>query len=246
MLHNAPDTIRMAIGIKTASNFTLSELCSKLCQKHCDYCDELAPYMDMFMLNRRCGLGTPSTRCAGPSWAAIPHSLIHPKAPPKMIYEETFVSVPGHHATAHAFPRILYRKCHKEFANVIYNTLNYLKHEGSLEARPSDLAFYRGRMCHPQLVSLIYKTLSDQKGSPEAERAFYLGRRCSLVVAPWLSATSKSVKFAYSCRACIDRKSPFGFNHSEALKLARDITVYTEERTLAQHIEEHHPDEKDQ
>lgn len=54
MIH-APDTIRMAIGIRTAHTFTIKQLFEKLCQKTCDgTCNHLAPYIDMFRLTRTC------------------------------------------------------------------------------------------------------------------------------------------------------------------------------------------------
>jgi hypothetical protein len=46
----------MALAIQTAGSFTIKELFSKLCQRRCDGkgCNTLAPYMDVFMLTRRC------------------------------------------------------------------------------------------------------------------------------------------------------------------------------------------------
>ncbi|KAH5502775.1 hypothetical protein HBI52_166230 [Parastagonospora nodorum] len=46
----------MALGIRTADSFTIKELFYKLCQNKCDGngCTKLAPYLDVFMLTRRC------------------------------------------------------------------------------------------------------------------------------------------------------------------------------------------------
>lgn len=54
ILKHAPDTICMAVGSHTASTFNLHQLFSKLCQKHCDHCSSLGPYINMFTLQRRC------------------------------------------------------------------------------------------------------------------------------------------------------------------------------------------------
>lgn len=52
----AANCIRMAVAIETAHTFSIEQLHSKLCQKHCDgvNCGNLAPYIDVFCLNRRC------------------------------------------------------------------------------------------------------------------------------------------------------------------------------------------------
>jgi hypothetical protein len=46
----------MALGIQTADSFTFKELFGKLCQTKCNGngCTKLAPYLDVFMLTRRC------------------------------------------------------------------------------------------------------------------------------------------------------------------------------------------------
>ncbi|KAF2653181.1 hypothetical protein K491DRAFT_551256, partial [Lophiostoma macrostomum CBS 122681] len=54
VLDNAPDTIRMAIGAKVAHRFTLCQLLDKICQKHCDTCGHLAPYINVYTVTRLC------------------------------------------------------------------------------------------------------------------------------------------------------------------------------------------------
>ncbi|KAF2875371.1 hypothetical protein BDV95DRAFT_316071 [Massariosphaeria phaeospora] len=54
IIGNAPNAIRMAVGICTAHTFSMRDLFKKLCQRHCDHCDKLAPYIDVFLLKRVC------------------------------------------------------------------------------------------------------------------------------------------------------------------------------------------------
>jgi hypothetical protein len=55
-MDNASNCIRMAIALKTEDTFTIKQLFDKLFQKTCDgaNCEKLAPYLDVFTLNRRC------------------------------------------------------------------------------------------------------------------------------------------------------------------------------------------------
>jgi hypothetical protein len=56
VMKSAINCIRMAIAIQTANTFTMNQLVSKMRQKYCDghKCGELAPYIDLFTLSRRC------------------------------------------------------------------------------------------------------------------------------------------------------------------------------------------------
>ncbi|KAF2105929.1 hypothetical protein BDV96DRAFT_607845 [Lophiotrema nucula] len=63
VIEHCPDAIRMAVGIRVASRILLLDLLDKLCQRTCDEgCGKLAPYLDIFRLERKC-FGTAS-RCA--------------------------------------------------------------------------------------------------------------------------------------------------------------------------------------
>lgn len=65
-MDNAPDTIRMAVGIKTAHTFTIKQLFKKLCQKTCDGgCNRLGPYIDVLRLTRTCLCVGGLPRCMG-------------------------------------------------------------------------------------------------------------------------------------------------------------------------------------
>jgi hypothetical protein len=66
----APNTIHMALAIKTAHTFSIAQLFAKLCQTHCDAhtCANLAPYIDVFTMTRRCfGVGSPCARVPPPA-----------------------------------------------------------------------------------------------------------------------------------------------------------------------------------
>lgn len=68
ILEYTPNTIRMAIGIRTAHTFTIKDLFAKLCQKSCDMgCGRMAPYVDVFKLSSRClWVGGLCDRSVGP------------------------------------------------------------------------------------------------------------------------------------------------------------------------------------
>jgi hypothetical protein len=55
-MDKASNCIGMVMAIKTEGTFTLKQLLAKLCQKTCDgaNCNQLAPYIDVFQLSRRC------------------------------------------------------------------------------------------------------------------------------------------------------------------------------------------------
>jgi hypothetical protein len=54
ILVHAPNTIRMAIGLKVASRFSLKHLFEVLCEKHCPSCGKFAPMINIFTLQRLC------------------------------------------------------------------------------------------------------------------------------------------------------------------------------------------------
>lgn len=60
----------MAIGLKTASEFSIAELFAKLCQKNCDFCPKHAPYISLVNLHRRChdDCTDKSPTCRGPPY----------------------------------------------------------------------------------------------------------------------------------------------------------------------------------
>lgn len=72
-MKHAPNTIRMAIGIRTAYRFSIRELFAVLCERLCGISDyrHPAPYVDLFNLSRRClsvgrGCQTPQGFTCGP------------------------------------------------------------------------------------------------------------------------------------------------------------------------------------
>jgi hypothetical protein len=60
----------MALAIKTAHTFSIAQLFAKLRQTHCNAhnCANLAPYIDVFTMTRRCfGVGSPCARVPPPA-----------------------------------------------------------------------------------------------------------------------------------------------------------------------------------
>ncbi|KAF2653180.1 hypothetical protein K491DRAFT_551660, partial [Lophiostoma macrostomum CBS 122681] len=52
VLDNAPNVVRMAVGIKTAHRFTLPRLVQRLERRTCSFCQQPAPYFSVFSLTR--------------------------------------------------------------------------------------------------------------------------------------------------------------------------------------------------
>jgi hypothetical protein len=69
IVQHAPNAIRMAVCLRTASQVSIIQLCDLLCQRNWSFCFREAPYIDMFSVARRCLL------------LRLPHHPLHASSP---------------------------------------------------------------------------------------------------------------------------------------------------------------------
>jgi len=191
---HAPNTIRMAIGIHTAHTFTISELYAKLVQRTCDTtaCNNLAPYLDVFTLSRRClSVGGPCspTRILGPR----NHSSLQD-------YCEFDAGLLSHVPSFRAIEGTYGQKYNQ--LSVQYTETMFFDQDGQPAWKPRDTNIYY------DTAAVHLKTgkhdpvlrLTDQQADKIGLDPHW---KLAAVVAPWLVDGGRTAEYGTFCEYCL-------------------------------------------
>ncbi|KAH7063838.1 hypothetical protein BKA63DRAFT_609002 [Paraphoma chrysanthemicola] len=227
---NAPNTVRMAIGIRTAHTFTIKQLHDKLCQETCDSgCGRPAPYIDVCMLSRRClWTGGACDRSMGPQ-TAYELSFLFPwerdPAESDLVYQIQPDDVPSFRAIPERYGHNLFRV-------------------DGISPKDADIIFYDVALAERFFVEKCgSKPLRDDKGSRHRLDSTWT---YSAVLAPWLSIKGKHAVHGSFCEKCLAAESRrrlfeglFGIGASE-----RNVSfmAFGPSEWLVKHLEEAHGD----
>ncbi|KAF2248305.1 hypothetical protein BU26DRAFT_565708 [Trematosphaeria pertusa] len=191
IITHAPNTIRLALSIHTADLFTAAQLLSKLRQRVCDgaACANLAPYLDVFTLSRRClTVGGPCDAAPGPRNLAQLNThfgLAEPDFPAALV--PRFQAVPGVYGTRWNSIRVYANAPRTYYASTaVHGGIN----AGKIPPRES-----RTSLRQPM------------RGAVWIEDDAYC--KLSVVVAPWLDGGGEGREAEYGafCNVCLETET---------------------------------------
>jgi hypothetical protein len=235
---NAPNVIRMAIGIGTANSFTIKELSHKLCQQTCDMgCGNPAPYIDVFTLSRRClWVGGPCDMSNGPQTVESFIRLSNYTGP--LDSSEFDVKVPSIALIKGAYGNMEFGSGSGRFPDKAC----YCDYDDAL-------SFFATTEVQKDFFGSRWRQ-QDKYSSVFPRHSYHQYWKLTAVFAPFLDTQGKSAKYEAFCTACTEKEAeerrtksvrPWGMWYQSKLPDLTRIAFGTAD-WLAEHEETEHND----
>jgi hypothetical protein len=190
VVRNAPDTIRMAVGIRTSHTFAIVDLVRVLEQQVCADCGKRCLFIDMSRIQRVC-LGVDG--CCDKTITPLSLADIQAHIPEMDLSDDDLVSVPSYSRIPGLYSQTRFEqlKPRTEAEEVVTRSMRY------------DL---------PAACKLMRET-NKRGGSscpyenvrwPGISYIYPLAKSMSCVLAPWLASNSVDHGWSASCQICTD------------------------------------------